>query len=269
MVKDHYKKELSLDAVSSISNASQKDTLKIQSWLNLFAQRFPTSGAATGIDCDFGPATDKAVKNFQKSQGIAESGIVDAVLFSLMTKPLLAAFDATGTGATLRELIVSIANAHLAQHPFELVINHQSNSGPWVRSYMDGNEGVSWKWCMGFVQTIIDQAASQQGKDFRNLMPLSYGCAAIAEHAKSKHCFISNQDVRSNPARILPGDFFLRQEGGTWVHTGLIISITGSIFETIEGNTNTDGSSNGNGVYQRTRNFQKDTLDVFTIQSLV
>jgi len=186
-----------------------------------------------------------------------------------MAKPLSDAFTSVGIGAQLRELIVSIAKAHLMQRPFELVIKHQANSGPWVRSYMDGNDGQNWKWCMGFVQSIIDQAASQIGKNFKDLMPLSYSCEGIAEYAKGKGYFISNQNVRNRPESVQPGDFFLRHQGATWVHTGLIIAIKGNIFETIEGNTNTDGSSNGNGVYQRTRNFQKDILDVFSIQSLV
>ncbi|XHR97653.1 hypothetical protein ACFJIV_13940 [Mucilaginibacter sp. UC70_90] len=43
----------------------------------------------------------------------------------------------------------------------------------------------------------------------------------------------------------------------------------GDLFDTIEGNTNTDGSSNGNGVYKRVRNFQTSKLDVFSIQPLV
>jgi peptidoglycan hydrolase-like protein with peptidoglycan-binding domain len=35
-------------------------------------------------DGDFGPGTEKAVKAFQKSKGLAETGIVDAITFKAL-----------------------------------------------------------------------------------------------------------------------------------------------------------------------------------------
>ena len=52
----------------------------------------PSSGTTTGIDGDFGPATEKAVLNYQKLKNLPQTGIVDQNLFSLLTTSLKKAF---------------------------------------------------------------------------------------------------------------------------------------------------------------------------------
>src|SRR5882724_4770183 len=174
MIKKQFQQEISISGTQSKNNSGNntKDVFKIQAWLNLFALINPTALNTIAIDGDFGPATELVVKKFQGIRGEQQTGIVDTALFSTLSNPLATVFQTQANGIGLRDLVCRVANIHLAGHPLELIINGQSNSGPWVRSYMDGNEGTEWFWCMGFVQTIIDQAASQQGKDFRSLMPL-------------------------------------------------------------------------------------------------
>jgi hypothetical protein len=272
MVKKQYLKETVIAATQQRGGSTNtvKDVMKVQSWLNLYAMVNPAAGTATDIDGGFGPATDAAVKAYQKAKKLPQTGIVDAALFTELSKPLANAFAPPVTGADLRTLVVNTAFQHLNNAPFELTIKGQSNSGPWVRSYMDGMEGTPWFWCMGFVQAVLDQAASQLGKDFRKLMPLSYSCDTIGTTGINKGILSRYATVRSNPSIVKPGDIFLLQQTTfDWVHTGLITAVHGDVFETIEGNTNNDGSSNGNGVYRRVRNFQTSKLDVFSIQSLV
>ena len=272
MIKKQYLKELVISGPCARNLATNKkaDVLKIQSWLNLFAQVKPSAGTSTGIDGDFGPATELAIKKFQKAKGLAETGTVDSAVFTALSMPLNNAFNATGSAAGLRERIVEIAHKHLDQYAYELIIDQQANSGPWVRSYMDGNEGTDWYWCMGFVQAIIDQAASQFQKDFCTLMPLTYSCDVVAMKGVEKKLLIGNKAFIANPALAKPGDLFLlKKSANDWYHTGLITGISGDTIETIEGNTNNDGSSNGNGVYKRIRNFKKQVIDVFSITPLV
>lgn len=274
MQKTHYQKELSISATQKRNGTanSKKDILKIQSWLTLFELMKPGSGTLTGIDGDFGAATEKAVLNFQKAKKIPQTGIVDPTVFSLLSAPLKNAFETVPTGAGLRQRILNVAKNHIVNFPYELIINKQSNCGPWVRSYMDGQEGESWFWCMGFVQTIIDQAASSLDKNFKTLMPLSYSCDIVAQEGIKKGLLTRFDKVRQNPSLVKPGDVFLLQKTATdWFHTGLIISVdaNGGIFETIEGNTNSDGSHNGNRVCKRVRNFMTSKLDVFSIEPLV
>ena len=272
MQKTSYQKELSIKATQQKNGANnnKKDVEKIQSWLSLFALQNPNAGTATGIDSDFGPATERAVKNYQKAKGLTQTGIVDQALFQTLTSPLQKAFETAVTGNNLRELIVNTAINHLQNHPYELTINQHTNSGPWVRSYMDGNEGNDWLWCMGFVQTIVDQAASAQGKNFKTLMPLSYSCDTIGTIGIQKNLLTRYETARTNANLIKPGDIFLVQKSkNDWTHTGIVISVNNGLIETIEGNTNANGSSNGINVMNRIRNYQQSKLDFFSIEPLV
>jgi peptidoglycan hydrolase-like protein with peptidoglycan-binding domain len=272
MQKIFYKKELILKSTQKRKGAtnSKKEVEKIQSWLNLFSMQNPNTGTATGIDGDFGPATETAVMNFQKAKGLPQTGSVDQALFDLLTSPMKDAFDKTISGNNLRELIVNVAKNHLMNHPFELVIDQQSNTGPWVRAYMDGHEGTPWFWCMGFVQTVIDQAASIQGKNFKNVMPLTYSCDTVGTTGLQKKILTRFQVARNNPSLIKPGDIFLLQKSlNDWTHTGIVTAIHGDVIETVEGNTNSAGSPNGNAVMNRIRNYKQSKLDFFSIESLV
>jgi len=272
MQKIFYKKELLIKATQQRkgANNNKKDIEKIQSWLNLFAMQNPGSGTGTGIDGDFGPATEKAVLNFQKFNSLPQTGIVDQTLFNKLVTPLKRAFEDPISGNNLRELILNTAKNHLKNRPFELVINNQSNSGPWVRSYMDGHEGAEWFWCMGFVQGIIDQAASIHNKNFKTLMPLTYSCDTVGTIGLQKKILTRYQAARTNPALIKPADVFLIQKTpNDWFHTGIITAVNGDIIETIEGNTNSDGSHNGNAVMNRIRNYKQSKIDFFSIESLV
>jgi peptidoglycan hydrolase-like protein with peptidoglycan-binding domain len=272
MIKTQYQKELVISATQSVdgSTNTKKDTLKVQSWLNLFAMNNPSAGTATGIDGDFGAATEKAFINYQKANNIRQTGMCDQAMFNQLSKTIRDAFTKTVVGNDLRTLVVNVANQHLNNAPFELVINGQSNCGPWVRAYMDGLEGTPQFWCMGFVQTIIDQACSQLNKDFRILMPVTFSCDTIGTTGLRKGLLSRFSVVRNNPQLVKPGDIFLLQKTpNDWMHTGLITAIHEETFDTIEGNTNTDGSSNGNGVYKRVRNFRQSKLDVFSIEPLV
>jgi hypothetical protein len=272
MIKTQFQKEITISGTQAAGSATnnKKDVLKIQCWLNLYAQQNPGSGASTGVDGDFGQATAMAVTNYQKAKKLEQTGKVDAAVFASLCEPMATAFTTVPKGRNLRELIVSTANIHMAGKPFELVVKGESNSGPWVRAYMDGNEGEPWFWCMGFAQTIIDQAATVQGKDFRSVMPSSFSCDAVAMFGINKGLLRRSAEIRKDPSLIKPGDLFLVQKSeNDWFHTGIVMAVNGDVFETIEGNTNNDGSHNGNGVYRRQRNFQKAKLDVFSIEPLV
>ncbi|MDH7444125.1 peptidoglycan-binding protein [Aquimarina sp. 2201CG14-23] len=272
MKKIAYQKELVIKSTQKRkgTNNNKKDVMKIQSWLTLFSITNPSSGTATEIDGDFGPATERAVKNFQDSNGVQRTGIVDQVLFNALSSGLKEAFEKPLVSNNLRDLMVEVAENHLKQHPFELDIQGQSNSGPWVRSYMDGHDGSPWFWCMGFAQAILDQASSALGKNFKTLMPLTYSCDTVGNTGLEKGLLSRYQKIRKDPSIIKPGDIFLIQKSRLdWTHTGIITSIDGDVIETIEGNTNHQGSRNGIAVMKRTRSYRRSKIDVFSIAPLV
>lgn len=270
MQKVFYLKEFTISGAQKRGGSNnKKDVMKIQSWLTLFDLANPGSGTTAGIDGDFGAATEQAVMKFQKIKNLPANGIVDSKVFEKLCEPLKTALEKPLSGSGLRQLIVNAAKQHLSSQPYELTINKQSNSGPWVRSYMDGNEGEPWYWCMGFVQTIVDQAATIHGKNFKSLMPLTYSCDTVGTTGVNNGNLTRYSKVRTDPSVVKPGDIFLIQKSPSdWFHTGLIISVGDGIFETIEGNTNDDGSHNGNRVCPRSRNFMNSKLDVFSVGPL-
>ena len=135
---------------------------------------------------------------------------------------------------------------------------------------MNGKDGEDLLWCMGFVQTIFDQAASSLNKNFTDLMPLTFSCDTVGNTAIAKGLLTRFAKVRNDPSVVKPGDIFLLQEEELdWIHTGIIVSVSGDVFETMEGNTNNDGSRNGTRACKRVRNFRKSKLDVFSIEPLV
>lgn len=272
MKKTAYQKELSIKNTQQRDGRfkSKKDILKIQSWLSLYSIQYPQSATATAMDGDFGPATERAVKNFQSSVGLSQTGIVTNEVFSHLCKNMQEAFETPLQSANLRERVVEAAENHLKNYPYELLINGEWNSGPWVRSYMDGKSGAPWFWCMGFVQAIIDQAASSMGKNFKTLMPLTYSCDRIGLIGQEKGLLHRNSVIKRDPDLIQPGDIFLIEKSRLdWVHTGIVISSDDTVIETIEGNTNAEGSRNGIAVMKRTRNFRKSKIDIFSIAPLV
>lgn len=272
MRKDWYQKELVIKNTQKRGGNlnRRKEVRKIQSWLTLFSIQHPHTGTATGIDGDFGPATERAVKNFQRIKGLTMDGIVDQAMFNHLCANMQDAFEKPLVSTNFRDLVIEAAENHLRKHPYELIINGESNSGPWVRSYMDGNDGSPWYWCMGFVQAIIDQAASAMGKNFRTLMPLTYSCDTVGTTGLNKKILTRYQKARKDPSLIKPGDIFLIQRSlYDWTHTGIITSVDNDVIETIEGNTNLAGSRNGVAVLKRTRNLLKSKIDIFSVEPLV
>lgn len=101
-------------------------------------------------------------------------------------------------------------------------------------------------------------------------MPLTYSCDTVGVTGIQKKIVTRFQTARTNPALIKPGDIFLIQKTtNDWFHTGIVTAVNGDIIETIEGNTNIDGSHNGNAVMNRIRNYKQSKIDFFSIESLV
>lgn len=224
----------------------------VQEWLCL-------NNVTVGTDGDFGPATEEAVKDFQGSNGLAKTGIVDINTFEKLVTPMKAALKeiTPAAGSSLGELVVAYAQQHLRQHPREV---GGQNKGPWVRMYMNGNEGTPWAWCAGFVCFCLKQACDTLDKDKPMAMPIdtSFSCDALAASAKSKKKLVDHTAIK-------PGSLFLvRKSSRDWTHTGIVVSVGTETFKTIEGNTNDEGSREGYEVCARIRSY-KNPLDFILI----
>ena len=278
MIKDAYKKELCLKGICSIEDNNSEDVFKVQEWLNLLRFNSSSWHISLEVDGDFGPMTERAVKAYLRlldnnSKPVEDySGIVDDMYFETLCWPLLKAFatdieNRSSGGSTVRESIVEAAYAHLSANPRELF---NKNMGPWVRSYMDGKDGVDQLWCVGVYQTIVDQGMSMHDLDFRRQMPHTVGCDDIGNHGLRHNRLIRNSVLREADditKLVQPGDAFLSLKAGNdWTHIGLIVEVHQGFFVTVEGNSNSDGSRNGYELCQRDRNYMtKKNLDVFQL----
>jgi hypothetical protein len=116
---------------------------------------------------------------------------------------------------------------------------------------MKGNEGMQWAWCNGFVSFALHQVADILERE--PIMPYFYGVDQMVDWAKSEGRFIEEADY----VKVKDGDLFVnrhKSRPNDWVHTGIITQkMESSVFGTIEGNTNDEGSRDGYELCERTR----------------
>ena len=229
----------------TLSRGSRGTPVKrIQEWLTIH-------GFTLSIDADFGPTTQRQVGRFQSEQmGVESTGVVDAETFDALVAPMVEVLRRRDVEVlTLGEAAADYAGAHLEQHPVEV---GGANRGPWVRLYMRGSDGADWLWCAGFVTFVLEQAAQTNGLDMP--VPGSFSCDTLAAQGSSAGAFFSGADV--DRADITPGSIFLVRKSATdWTHVGLVTWAEDEVFDTIEGNTNDEGSREGYEVCGRTRNY--------------
>jgi lysozyme family protein len=224
---------------------------RLQEWLSLH-------NCSTPIDGDFGASTRAQLEKFQSRNGRAASGVLDEDTWTLLTAPLHRALSKNGLSAstTLQETTARIAAQHIAQGPREI---GGENRGPWVRLYMDGQEGDNQLWCAGFVCFIVAQAA----RDLDVPLPFKrqVGVDQLVADAKKDGRFVDDKSVK-NPkmraSKIPAGTIYVfRETADNWVHCGIVKSVHEDTFDTFEGNTSGNGSSNGTVAIEGNRSFAK------------
>ncbi len=230
-----------LKLTKPLQKGDKKGQVKlVQEWLYLNDER-------VAIDADFGSATESAVRDFQAKSNLPITGIVDETTFNSLILPMDKALTPISPdGKSLGELVVAYAKQHLNQHPREV---GGQNRGPWVRLYMNSNEGEQWAWCAGFTCFCLKQAC----ESMKRTLPFktTFSCDSLAAFAKDKRLFVD-----SNKAG--PGSFFLvRRTDTDWTHTGIVLEVNNETIKTIEGNTNDEGSREGYEVCARTRGLKK------------
>ncbi|MDA1235119.1 MAG: peptidoglycan-binding domain-containing protein [Acidobacteria bacterium] len=217
---------------------------RLQEWLNI-------RGFGVVVDSDFGPVTAQAVGRFQASVRLPTTGRLDDATFGELVAPMVRTLRHPRRGrATLGAMIVAAGNRHLREHQIE---TGGQNCGPWVRLYMKGNDGATWAWCAGFVGFLLEQARQKLERP----MPIagSFSCDSLAAQAKDTGLFVGERDVMRGA--IPAGSFFLVRRSATdRTHAGVVTRSGPDAFDTIEGNTNDDGSREGFEVCARTRGYK-------------
>jgi peptidoglycan hydrolase-like protein with peptidoglycan-binding domain len=225
--------DLTLDRVYRRRSAGLYVRL-IQGWLTLH-------GFSLGVDGEFGPATAQRVKEFQTAKGLPPTGVVDQAAYDELTAPMRASLAPLRRAPSLGAMVVAYAKQHLAQRPRE--VQAFPNDGPWVRLYMDGNEGEDWPWCAGFATFVLKQACATMGVP----MPVrrTYLCDVMADDARAQGTFLANPGPAARK-RITPGSFYVRRSTSgplEYAHVGIVIDTDRDTVRSIEGNTTGDAGS--------------------------
>lgn len=216
-----------LSPLRIVLNQASASVKHVQEWLCFH-------GIGVEIDGVFGPATEKAVKIFQRQNAMDETGAVDEYTLSKLTKPLQRATQPIVSASTsIGGLTIAYAEQHLQEHPIEI---GGQNRGPWVRLYLNGHEGDQWAWCAGFACFCLRAAVNTSGQ----AAPIAYSvrCNELAESARNLGRFVSESNLAARQL-LKPGCLFLKRESHTnWTHTGIVIEFGPNYFVTIEGNAN-------------------------------
>lgn len=246
-------KDLILDRNHKRGDSGEKVRL-IQEWLCLHGISIP-------VDGEYGPATELAVKQFQRKMSQPVDGAVNNNTFTMLIRPLtraMARIEAVKGHTTLGSLIVAYAMQHLQQSPREV---GGQNMGPWVRYYTGGLQGKDYPWCAAFACTVLRQACDTLGIPMP--VPDTLSCDVLAFEAKKAGLFVPEAEARG---KIGSGSFFLvRRTDSDWTHVGIVVhaQADADAFSTIEGNTNDSGDREGYEVCERARGYEKKDFIVW------
>jgi hypothetical protein len=206
-------------------------------------------------DGDLGEGTQNAILHFQARNSTPDGkplpidGEVGATTWAALFGQG-AVFKAQDFDAKtpMRQLVIDIAASQIGvvEQP------HGSNRGPEVDVYisttgLDPATGA-FPWCVCFLYWVFDQAAKIKGKE--NPLPKTAGVISLWNQGRRTEA----QVVRKSEASartVTPGMIFHLDLGGGKGHAGLVIEVRGDHIITIEGNTNSGGSSDGFGVFRR------------------
>lgn len=110
------------------------------------------------------------------------------------------------------------------------------------------NPKVPWYWCAAFVCWCVKEAMAKDGRKFTFKPPTTAAAYGFDEWSLAQDK--STTTYRRHPGKSV-GLFSLRSVS----HCGIAISSPDKDgwFDTVEGNTNTKSSRNGDGVYKRRR----------------
>jgi|SRR5436190_1980704 len=144
---------------------------------------------------------------------------------------------------TLSEKALEIATKEIGNQEIPL----GSNWGEHVKKYLH-SVGIDFpaSWCMAFVYWCYSEAAKEMSIPSFPLFR-SGGVLNTWNHTPPNH----------KVTAPIPGDIFIEDHGHGLGHTGIVESIDGQFVNTIEGNTNTNGSREGVEVERKKRTISK------------
>ena len=134
-----------------------------------------------------------------------------------------------------------------------------TNCGPRVNAYKSATNlppHESWPWCAAFVDWCVREAIKRGqalGRHYTFERPRTAGAWDLINWSLKQDD--STQTLRNPESDIAPGDIIVYR----FSHCGIAIGKPSSIgiFEAVEGNTDSQGSREGGGVYRKLRRIEQ------------
>mgnify|MGYP000891856331 CR=1 FL=1 len=127
-----------------------------------------------------------------------------------------------------------------------------TNCGPRVNQYKAATwlpPDQAWPWCAAFIDWLVMRAMEDSGKEFTFQRPRTAGAWDL-ENWSMKQDGSTWTKLNPQASDIAPGDIVIF----TFSHVGLAIETPAKgMVETIEGNTDGNGSRDGGGVWRKQR----------------
>ncbi|WLW38577.1 endolysin [Streptomyces phage Verabelle] len=143
---------------------------------------------------------------------------------------------------SLTQKVIDIASGEVGYHEGKNSSGHWNNK----EKYAAQVPGLAWAdyqaWCATFVSWVALKAGAAE------LYPRTASCSAGVAWFRKIGRFSEYPAVGAQ--------VFYGSGGGT--HTGIVISYDANTITTIEGNTNDNGSAEGDGVYRKVRQRRSD-----------
>lgn len=191
---------------------------------------------------NFGSETEAVVKQFQKWYNLKPDGEVGELTWKrLFAGGVIASVNASTSVLAARALAIARTQLNVRELTGK-------NDGEAVESYLRSvNLGKGYAWCVAFPYWCFRKAS--QELQIENPLPQTGG---VLDHLnKTKGKIIS-------PEEAISGDLVCMDFGGGRGHMYMVTETFQTAFKemrafTIEGNTNIEGSREGDGVYERNR----------------
>ena len=126
-----------------------------------------------------------------------------------------------------------------------------SNCGPRVNEYKAATNLTAteaWPWCAAFVCWLVREAMAKEGGTYTFTRPKTAGAWDFENWSLKQDS--STETMRGPGSDIQPGDIVIFK----FSHIGIAVgNAADGIVETVEGNSNAEGSREGGGVFRQTR----------------
>ena len=196
----------------------------------------------------FGPKTFQGVKLFQSlhRDRFGNPLVMDGEVGAFTWEALFGPDTVPAISQPTTELFTQVLQTAAGELGI-MEIPRGSNSGPRINQYLASvNLGPGFFWCAAFVYWCFNESY----KNLNRNNPVFKTAGCMHHWNKTTVKKITKDEAVNNPGLIKPAHIFIINHGGGKGHTGIVERVQGGSIYTIEGNSNTDGSRNGIGVFR-------------------